>query len=182
MVLEGVHLVPGMLPRESRARSSSTCVVAIEDEERARRALLDPRRASEGVRPLEKYLDAARRHPPPPGLHRRARRGRGRAGGRERANIEQAIGGVHGARARARPSGYAVRRDRRRRREPSSAPRARRRAAPCLCESYARVTERAALAGARWLGRADQDGGRGGGRRRAMRDGARAAADRRAAS
>jgi fructose-1,6-bisphosphatase II len=28
----------------------------------------------------------------------------------------------------------------------------------CLCESYARVTERAALAGARWLGRDDQDG------------------------
>jgi fructose-1,6-bisphosphatase II len=29
--------------------------------------------------------------------------------------------------------------------------------APCLCESYARVTERAALAGARWLGRAEQE-------------------------
>jgi fructose-1,6-bisphosphatase II len=28
---------------------------------------------------------------------------------------------------------------------------------PCLCESYARVTERAALAGARWLGRAERD-------------------------
>ena len=28
---------------------------------------------------------------------------------------------------------------------------------PCLCESYARVTERAALAAARWLGRADQE-------------------------
>ncbi|HEX7083104.1 MAG TPA: class II fructose-bisphosphatase [Gaiellaceae bacterium] len=27
---------------------------------------------------------------------------------------------------------------------------------PCSCESFARVTERAALAGARWLGRADQ--------------------------
>jgi fructose-1,6-bisphosphatase II len=27
----------------------------------------------------------------------------------------------------------------------------------CICESYARVTERAALAGARWLGRADQE-------------------------
>jgi fructose-1,6-bisphosphatase II len=27
----------------------------------------------------------------------------------------------------------------------------------CLCESYARVTERAALAGARWLGRANQE-------------------------
>jgi fructose-1,6-bisphosphatase II len=28
----------------------------------------------------------------------------------------------------------------------------------CVCESYARVTERAALAGARWLGRADEQG------------------------
>ena len=28
---------------------------------------------------------------------------------------------------------------------------------PCLCETYARVTERAALAGARWLGRDDQE-------------------------
>ena len=28
----------------------------------------------------------------------------------------------------------------------------------CLCETYARATERAALAGARWLGRADQEG------------------------
>jgi fructose-1,6-bisphosphatase II len=28
----------------------------------------------------------------------------------------------------------------------------------CICESYARVTERAALAGARWLGRADEEG------------------------
>jgi fructose-1,6-bisphosphatase II len=29
---------------------------------------------------------------------------------------------------------------------------------PCMCETYARATERAALAGARWLGRADQAG------------------------
>ena len=28
---------------------------------------------------------------------------------------------------------------------------------PCRCEQYARVTEAAALAGARWLGRADQE-------------------------
>jgi fructose-1,6-bisphosphatase/sedoheptulose 1,7-bisphosphatase-like protein len=27
---------------------------------------------------------------------------------------------------------------------------------PCICESYARATERAALAAARWLGRDDQ--------------------------
>jgi len=31
-------------------------------------------------------------------------------------------------------------------------------ARPCLCESYARVTERSALASARWLGRADEEG------------------------
>ena len=30
----------------------------------------------------------------------------------------------------------------------------------CLCESYARVTERAALGGARWLGRDDQEAAR----------------------
>src|SRR5919198_3972986 len=29
--------------------------------------------------------------------------------------------------------------------------------AGCVCESFARVTERAALAGARWLGRADTE-------------------------
>jgi hypothetical protein len=28
---------------------------------------------------------------------------------------------------------------------------------PCQCETFARVTERAALAGARWLGRADKE-------------------------
>jgi fructose-1,6-bisphosphatase II len=39
----------------------------------------------------------------------------------------------------------------------------------CLCESYARVTERSALAGARWLGRADQEGAEGDSAR-AMRD------------
>jgi fructose-1,6-bisphosphatase II len=31
-------------------------------------------------------------------------------------------------------------------------------ARPCLCESYARVTERSAMASARWLGRADEEG------------------------
>src|ERR671915_379942 len=30
-------------------------------------------------------------------------------------------------------------------------------ARPCICESYGRVTDRAALAAARWLGRADED-------------------------
>jgi fructose-1,6-bisphosphatase II len=41
--------------------------------------------------------------------------------------------------------------------EPKRAEDSLRRALLCLCEQYARVTERAALAGARWLGRADQE-------------------------
>jgi fructose-1,6-bisphosphatase/sedoheptulose 1,7-bisphosphatase-like protein len=48
---------------------------------------------------------------------------------------------------------------------------------PCICESYARVTERAALAGARWLGRADQEAAEEAVVRRALR--ARVAADQR---
>jgi fructose-1,6-bisphosphatase II len=38
------------------------------------------------------------------------------------------------------------------------APAAERPPGQCLCESYARVTERAAMAGGRWLGRADREG------------------------
>ncbi len=41
---------------------------------------------------------------------------------------------------------------------PAAADRGSGTARPCLCESYARVTERAALASARWLGRADEAG------------------------
>ena len=41
--------------------------------------------------------------------------------------------------------------------EPAASPRPPQATSPCLCESCARVTERAALAGARWLGRADDD-------------------------
>jgi fructose-1,6-bisphosphatase II len=41
--------------------------------------------------------------------------------------------------------------------EPGAAEPLAARSGHCLCESYARATERAALAGARWLGRADRD-------------------------
>ena len=44
---------------------------------------------------------------------------------------------------------------------------------PCLCQSYLRATERAALAGARWLGRADQEAAED-----AATDGMRSALDR----
>jgi fructose-1,6-bisphosphatase II len=44
---------------------------------------------------------------------------------------------------------------------PEAAPASTERRVNCLCESYARATERAALAGARWLGRADRDAAEG---------------------
>src|SRR5207237_3006325 len=56
---------------------------------------------------------------------------------------------------RGRPAGHGGRPVTETAREPRSEP-AGHEGRFCLCESYARVTERAALAGARWLGRADQ--------------------------
>jgi fructose-1,6-bisphosphatase II len=42
--------------------------------------------------------------------------------------------------------------------QPSTEPGTAQHRGPCSCEAYARATERAALASARWLGRADQQG------------------------
>ena len=58
MVLEGVHLVPGMVPRRSPAAFVVQCVVAIEDENLHRSHFWVRDFATEGLRPLEKYLDA----------------------------------------------------------------------------------------------------------------------------
>src|SRR5262249_53216283 len=57
LVLEGVHLVPGMLPPVEGALVAQ-CVLAIEDPElhSAHFWIRDAR--SEGVRPVQKYLDA----------------------------------------------------------------------------------------------------------------------------
>jgi 2-phosphoglycerate kinase len=57
MVLEGVHLVPGMI---SPARADALvvqCIVAITDEDLHRSHFLVRDAATDGVRPLEKYLD-----------------------------------------------------------------------------------------------------------------------------
>ena len=51
----------------------------------------------------------------------------------------------------------AAERARQRRDASPDAARPRRRARQCQCETFARVTERSALAGARWLGRADKE-------------------------
>jgi 2-phosphoglycerate kinase len=58
MVLEGVHLVPGMVAPEVRDALVVQCVVAIEDENLHRSHFWVRDYATEGLRPLDKYLDA----------------------------------------------------------------------------------------------------------------------------
>lgn len=57
MVLEGVHLVPGMLPRLIEGAVLVECVVTIENEETHAGHFWIRDVASEGVRPLDKYLE-----------------------------------------------------------------------------------------------------------------------------
>jgi 2-phosphoglycerate kinase len=57
MVLEGVHLVPGMLPREISGALAVECVIAIEKEETHAGHFWIRDMSSDGVRPLDKYLE-----------------------------------------------------------------------------------------------------------------------------
>ena len=57
MVLEGVHLVPGMLEIPSDDALVVQCVLAIEDEEAHASHFFIRDAASDGVRPMHKYLD-----------------------------------------------------------------------------------------------------------------------------
>ncbi|MBA2642382.1 MAG: hypothetical protein H0U82_05595 [Actinobacteria bacterium] len=58
MVLEGVHLVPGMVTANVSGALVVQCIVAIEDENLHRSHFWVRDFATEGLRPLEKYLDA----------------------------------------------------------------------------------------------------------------------------
>jgi 2-phosphoglycerate kinase len=58
MVLEGVHLVPGMVTTEFPGAFVVQCVVAIEDQNLHRSHFWVREYATEGLRPLEKYLDS----------------------------------------------------------------------------------------------------------------------------
>jgi 2-phosphoglycerate kinase len=58
MVLEGVHLVPGMLPKQIEGALVVSCVLAIDDAEAHGSHFWIRDTDSEGVRPYEKYLDA----------------------------------------------------------------------------------------------------------------------------
>jgi 2-phosphoglycerate kinase len=57
-VLEGVHLVPGMVGTDYPGAFVVQCVIAIEDESVHRSHFWVRDHATEGLRPLEKYLDA----------------------------------------------------------------------------------------------------------------------------
>jgi 2-phosphoglycerate kinase len=58
MVLEGVHLVPGMVTTAFPGAFVVQCVVAIDDENLHRSHFWVREYATEGLRPLEKYLDS----------------------------------------------------------------------------------------------------------------------------
>jgi 2-phosphoglycerate kinase len=58
MVLEGVHLVPGMITASFQSAFVVQCVVAIEDENLHRSHFWVREYHTEGLRPLEKYLDS----------------------------------------------------------------------------------------------------------------------------
>ncbi len=58
MVLEGVHLVPGMVVTDVSKAFVVQCVIAIEDENLHRSHFWVRDYATEGLRPLEKYLDS----------------------------------------------------------------------------------------------------------------------------
>jgi 2-phosphoglycerate kinase len=57
MVLEGVHVVPGMLPRQIEGALVVECVIAIENEETHAGHFWIRDLSSAGVRPLDKYLE-----------------------------------------------------------------------------------------------------------------------------
>ena len=84
MVLEGVHLVPGMITTELRGALVVQCVLAIRDEEIHRTHFWIRDATSDGVRPVDRYIAGLARDPDDPGLHRRARGARRRARDRKR--------------------------------------------------------------------------------------------------
>jgi 2-phosphoglycerate kinase len=57
MVLEGVHLVPGMISADRSGALVVHCVVAISDEDLHRSHFWVRDHATEGLRPLEKYIE-----------------------------------------------------------------------------------------------------------------------------
>ena len=115
MVLEGVHLVPGMLPREIEGALVVQCVLAIETRRctRATSRSATPTPRACGRREVPRRL---RRHPADPGLHRRpAREARGaRDRERQHRGRDRRGDGARAARGRAGRGAPVTRRSPRR--------------------------------------------------------------------
>ena len=93
IALEGVHLVPGLLPSRLEGAVVVQCVLAIEDEEEHASHFWVRDDASEGLRPVEKYLRAL------PAIrliqdHLVERARRAGVGVVESSRLEEAVGGV----------------------------------------------------------------------------------------
>ena len=84
LVLEGVHLVPGMIATEFPGAFVVQCIVAIEDENLHRSHFWVRDYATEGLRPLEEVPRRAAADSADSGLPRRARASLRRSGHRER--------------------------------------------------------------------------------------------------
>ena len=155
MVLEGVHLVPGLVPRTLEGALLVHVVLEIADEDVHRLHFHVRDGATGGSRAMDEVPGADRRHPPDPDLRFGARQARGCPGGREceRGPRDRRRDGARDGCGRAF-SGVAVTQVEESAGESAPAEEDR---PPCQCETFARVTERAALAGARWLGRADKE-------------------------
>ena len=142
MVLEGVHLVPGMVDVDRAGRDRR----AVRHRDRGRGSPPEPflgagprdgRAAAAGEVPRRDARD-----PSHPGRARRAGAAVRRAGDPQRD---------------ARPGDGRGPRPRPLDRRPSRARLGCATVADCICTRYSRATEWAALAGARWLGRADEE-------------------------
>ena len=154
LVLEGVHLVPGMLPPVEGAMVVH-CVLAIEDEQLHESHFWVRDASSDGLRPRPEVPRRARGHPGGPGLHPRpgAKRGRARRRERQHRALDRNGDGAGPQQRGALHPGLMAIEESVERQDSGE-----RQVVPfCLCETYLRATERAALAGARWLGRADQE-------------------------
>ena len=142
MVLEGVHLVPGMVAVEREDAIVVQCLRRDRGRGPPPQPLLGARPRDRGAAPAREVPRRDARDPADPGRADRARAALRRAGDHE-----------HDARpgdGRGSRSGAVDRRQARPRVELGTM-------ADCLCTRYARATEWAALAGARWLGRADEE-------------------------
>ena len=152
LVLEGVHLVPGLRRAAAARERARRCFVVLSIEDEDEHAQHFRIRDEDSERPDVEVPRALRRHPPACRSYIVGARGaRGRAGDRER---ERGPRGADGRRARplrrraSRDACDAM---------SESAEYEPEQEQPCQCQAYLRATEHAALASARWLGRADEE-------------------------